>query len=126
MLWWRKLRRRTRESAEIRREFPVTLELVPQNLSARVYLHEADSPKGPISCWSYVTDGMSTHGQKELIFTLRRMQKEGPDQFPEEPLILLRSLHKLAEEGQTFGVGGFTRLAGPVLFGYHGVAYIRP
>src|SRR6266851_6110998 len=37
----------------------------------RVFLHDIEnSPGQSFPCWSYATEGLATHGQKEIIFTL--------------------------------------------------------
>ena len=51
---------------------PTYIELVPEELDLRVFRHQVDSLDGPVACWSYVTDGLRRHGQKDIVFTLRR------------------------------------------------------
>jgi hypothetical protein len=89
-------------------EQAVRVDLVPGRLAARVQAH--DFPAGPerVPCWTYVSDGLSSAGQKELIFTLRRRPDEAPADFPHDPLRFFTQVLQLAEQGRLVDVGGFT------------------
>ena len=55
---------------------PAWFELIPGKLSVQVYKHSIQTVNGLVPCWSYVTDGLWAHGQKELILTLRRSESD--------------------------------------------------
>ncbi len=57
--------------------FPVDRELEP-GLRVRIYHHEITTQIGTIICWTYISDGLVTYHQKELIFTLRCDTSEQP------------------------------------------------
>jgi hypothetical protein len=116
---------RTPEDQADETTFPVQVQLIPERLIARIYFHEIDVPGESVSCWSYVTDGLSAHQQKEMVFTLRREQDEQASAFPQDPLILFTTIFHLAQQGQSVDVGGVTRFGEKDFMGRH-LAYITP
>src|SRR5262245_23290367 len=46
----------------------VRVDIVPDKLAVRVEAHDIPSRHGPMACWSYVTDGLSSQGQTEIVF----------------------------------------------------------
>jgi hypothetical protein len=89
MKWSRKHRRHDRGEVETRIEFaegkelPAAAELVPRSLFARVHLDEQPrAGSDAIPCWTYVSDGLRAHGQKELLLTRRRNDDEPRRHFP--------------------------------------------
>jgi len=136
MSWWKKLfagarteianatpaeeaARANGVTATAPRRFPVTVEIIPGELSARVYLHEIRATGGPIPCWSYVSDGLRAHQHREVVFTLRRARDEADAAFPEDPLQLFGTLYRLAAQGQRVAVGGCTELGARRFFAHH-------
>ena len=105
--------------------FPVQVDLVPGELAAHVYFHEIGSSTGAIRCWSYITSGLLTHRQKELIFTLRCAPDEPATIFPDDPLHLFSFFHQLAQNGQLVDAGGVTQFGDQNFLGRH-LAYIHP
>jgi hypothetical protein len=55
-----------------------------------------------------VTSGLLAVGQKEMIFTLRRLPAEEPYAFPQEPLRFFAQIHQLASNGRPVEAGGYT------------------
>lgn len=124
MSWWRKLlgsngAQSTSSPGGEARMFPVTVPLIADQLSVRVYVHEIPTSQGPISCWSYVTDGLRARGHAEVVFTLRREPGEDTTAFPEEPCRLFEAFYQLAAQGHHPSAGSFTELGGARLFGHH-------
>jgi hypothetical protein len=107
-------------------EFPVRFELIPEKLKVQVYLHEIDSQSGPIPCWSYVTHGLWSNGQKELIITLSINQEDNPSIFPDYPLKFFKDVYRFAEQGQLVDAGDFTEFRTASFFDYNGLMYIEP
>jgi len=103
--------------------FPVGVDL-GTGLRAHIYSHEVDTSSGTVSCWSYITDGLMSREQREIVFTLRCKPHERPDEFPRDPLYLFQSIYELAGEGRVVSVGGVTQFDGRNLFGRH-LAYIQ-
>ncbi|NIN71053.1 MAG: DUF3480 domain-containing protein [Gemmatimonadetes bacterium] len=100
-------------------DFPLHFELIPGELSARVWLHQIAS----MPCWSYTSTGLSAHGQRELILTVRVDQGEGPTDFPKEPLRVFVEVLRLAKAGRPVGSGDITELGGNGLLGHRGIVY---
>jgi hypothetical protein len=106
-------------------KFPVQFELIPGKLGANVYFHEIDTPSGPLACWTYTTDGLLAHRQKELAFTLQCEPEEPADAFPDDPLHLFTFIEQLAQDGQLVEAGGVTQFGNRDFLGRH-LAYIPP
>lgn len=100
-------------------DFPLHFDLIPGELSARVWLH----PVASIPCWSYTSGGLSAHGQRELVLTVRVDPGEGPADFPKEPLRLFVEVLRLAKAGRLVGSGDITELGGSGLLGHRGIVY---
>jgi len=100
-------------------DFPLRFDLIPDELSARVWLHRVDSTL----CWSYTSEGLSAHGQRELIVTVRVDPGEGPADFPKEPLRVFVEVLRLARAGRRVGPGDTTELGGSGLLGHQGIVY---
>ena len=101
----------------------VRVDIVPEKLSVRVEAHEIPSRHGPMACWSYVSDGLTAHGQIEIVFTLRRDPAESDSAFPADPMELLATIHGLAESGQRVTAGGVTEFGERRFFDHH-VLYV--
>ncbi|MBY0551458.1 MAG: hypothetical protein K2W95_29525 [Candidatus Obscuribacterales bacterium] len=105
MSWWDK----HKPKKEV--EFPIVVTLIPQKLAVTIHLHEIDVCGQSLSCWSYVSSGFSSVGQKEIVFTLKRELREEVLRYPGAPLDFFRQIYPLACEGQYVDSGGFTGLA---------------
>lgn len=127
MSWWSKLRGRSPAGPQAKQEaeptWPVAVEIVPGVLSARVHLHRIDLARGPIECWSYVTEGLAALDQSELVFTLRRDPGEERGRFPADPLHLFHMVYSLAHGGQPTRSGTISELGDRGFFGHH-VLYV--
>lgn len=92
---------------------PKYFELIPEELDLRVYRHQIETLDGPISCWSYVTDGLRRHGQRDVVFTLRRHPDEADDSFPRDPFDYFQLMHQQARSGKAVEAGGYSRFSRP-------------
>ena len=63
--------------------FPAMAEIVPGKLAVRVYLHQQPTAKGAIPCWTFVSDGLWVHRQKEILVTLAHAPGEQPGDCPQ-------------------------------------------
>jgi hypothetical protein len=71
---------------------------------------DVPTPRGPVGCFSYLTDGLvRLHGQQEILFLLRRTPID-PD-ASQMPLSVLEKVVGLAKQGQVVQAGGATPLA---------------
>ena len=100
-------------------DFPLHFELIPGQLSARIWLHQVDA----IPCWSYTSDGLPAHGQRELMLTVRVDPGEGPADFPKEPLRVFVEVLRLAKAGRLVGSGDITELGGSGLLCHRDIVY---
>ena len=86
-----------------------TVQIIPGALTAQVYWHAIPYSQ-PIPCWTYVTQGLGAHRQKELVITLRRTEPTGGDEPPNFVPELLRHIFGLAKQGRTVDAGGYTSM----------------
>jgi hypothetical protein len=93
--------------------FPVAVELIPDRLRARVYIHELEARGGMMPCWSYVTDGLAALRQHELVLTLLRRLPEGLADFPRDVFEFFRTVYELAEQRRYVRVDDVTQLVRP-------------
>jgi hypothetical protein len=128
--WWKRLFSRAQVPTPTGPELPATVELIPGRLTARVVGHDVPTGQGLFPCWTYVSDGLRSVGQDELIFTLRRRSGEPVGAFPADPLTFFKQAHSLATQGRTVGPWGYTVFSSPR--GFLGItrplgfAYARP
>jgi hypothetical protein len=105
-------------------------ELIPERLFVRVFLHELDSVHGRVPCWSYVTKGLWSVGQKELVYIVKRETNEGQGDYPRQLLRHAAVVHLLSLQGRTVDVGGsssFACTSGPLeQAGLRGIIYTPP
>ncbi len=109
--------------------FPRTVEVIPGKLNVRIFLHEIEYENEKLSCWSYVTDGLLVHKQKEILFTLRQNPGQKPEDYPSELLELFTIIFHCAERGQRVDVGQSTLFGETGLEGhrdFRGVGYMEP
>ncbi|MGE0711084.1 MAG: hypothetical protein AB7N76_06945 [Planctomycetota bacterium] len=102
---------------------PARLEAVPGELVVEVSQGRVTGAKGAVPCWVYRSDGFLARGQQELLLVLRR-GREGS--APLQPVVLFRTLHRLAAQGRCAEAGSMTMLGEGDLLGFKGVLYTRP
>lgn len=92
---------------------------VAPGLVVSVIPHVIESPpRGKVACWSYVTEGLARHGQKELVLTLS--QGAGPEASSSQELFkTFVTILELARQVRTVGVGGMTRFGQGAPLGRH-------
>jgi hypothetical protein len=64
-----------------------------------------------VSCWTYITNGLWAHRQKELIFSLRRSPQEKANDFPHAPLQFFNDVYRFSEQGRLVDVGDISEMA---------------
>ncbi|MCC6878146.1 MAG: hypothetical protein IT378_27785 [Sandaracinaceae bacterium] len=94
----------------------IELPVVP-GVVVRVFAHTLHPPAGPVACFTYVTQGLSRFGQREIALTLARRPEEGLDRAPQSPLQLIAPIASLAAQGRLVDAGGFTEVGPSGLFG---------
>jgi hypothetical protein len=81
-------------------------------------------------CWTYVSGGLWTLGQKEIVISLLREEGESPADLPEDPFGFFAYVYEQADQGHLVDVGDCTCFRNPSGFlGKHdlsGFAYVPP
>ncbi|QVM08161.1 hypothetical protein D8B26_002854 [Coccidioides posadasii str. Silveira] len=88
--------------ANAAQQWPQYRNLFPaEKLRAIIFHHKiASRVSGEINCWTYISAGLTTVGQKEVIITIqRRVKTEGEGDFPRDPLRWFESLYAFAKLG---------------------------
>lgn len=130
--WFSRARARFGSSARrktSRESFPQLVEIIPSKLKARIFLHDVVFGSDTIPCWSYVTQGLKSQHQKEIIFTLRRNKGQEPANYPREIFELFEMIFRLAEEGQIVDVGDSSLFNEAGFCGnkdFRGIGYVEP
>lgn len=104
---------------------PSRVELVPGELWATVHRHTLVATAGSLPCWTAVTDGLATAGQREVAITVVRPPDESAG-FPPGILGYLAALLEFARQGRIVTDGDVSgyRPPGPFGFGpFVGVAF---
>ncbi len=107
MSFWSKLFGRRSSAAREPIRFPATFELEPGRMAVKVYSHEIEAVDGRF--WSVVSEGLEPLGQREIVVTLKRRERETEEELPAGLLELFRTLYGLAKQKRIVDEGGFTR-----------------
>jgi hypothetical protein len=75
-------------------------------LTLRIDSHP-DTPSG-VALWSFVSDGLRAHGQREIVITISRRRGEPEHAFPRQVLVLCRTIYRFAREGRIVVPGQLT------------------
>ncbi|MFP2910452.1 hypothetical protein ACLESD_36530 [Pyxidicoccus sp. 3LFB2] len=100
-------------------------EVAPGGLMLFTTRHTVRVQGSPIECRSYVTQGLSTHGQHEMVFTLRENSGMADDVLQQKLASLFDRFRQLAQEGRTVDVGDVTIFGEHRLFPGMHVLYTR-
>ncbi len=109
--------------------FPQLIEVIPGKLKLKVFLHDIQYGSETIPCWTYVTQGLSSLKQREIIFTLQRDTGQKPEDYPREVAELFAEIFQSAEHGDPVDVGEFSLLGEAGFLGnkdIKGIAYVEP
>jgi len=110
-------------------QFPPVVELIPGKLKVRLFRHDLRVHNEIIPCWTYLTDGLFTHKQKEIMFTLRGDFEQRPEDDPRQLFTLFGDFFRFAEQGRLVDVGDCTLFADEGFCGrrdFRGIGYIEP
>ncbi|MCY1081833.1 hypothetical protein [Archangium lansingense] len=92
---------------------------VAPGLVVSVFRHVIERPEGGLTCWSYVTEGLATHGQKELVLTLSEGPGLEPSSSAHQVFQLFATIQQFASQGRTVNEGGVTRFGQRKFLGRH-------
>jgi len=106
--------------------FPRRIEGLADTLAMTVFEHEIARIRRSLPCWTFVSDGLLAHGQKEMMLTVARTRGEHPDDIAREVARFLVDVYRLAGQGRRVDEGGLTIFRSPGPAGADGIAYIRP
>ncbi len=113
-----------------RDSFPLVFGFANEKLLIRIYHHRVRYPPEAVHCWTYVTAGMWRYGQKDIVLSLRCLPEEmanDPLLVPKRPASFLHSVCKLAMQGNTVDLGGYSEFAEPgaVVGDFKGTIYVE-
>lgn len=84
---------------------PAGFEVAP-GLTVQVVCHQVAPTETAL--WSFITDGLRAHGQREIVFTLVRRRHDRDDEFPGQVLSLFKLIDQLARQGRIVVPGQLT------------------
>ncbi|MDZ4835884.1 MAG: DUF3480 domain-containing protein [Candidatus Melainabacteria bacterium] len=107
---------------------PVRFEIIPDELYAIVNLHDMQQGVNAFACWSFVSEGLSRIGQKELAILIKKDSLEADHDYPMDPLGLFLTVKQYAEQGSFVGEGDVTEFgdSGFIDTKFRAMAYLRP
>ncbi len=107
---------------------PVRFEILPNELYAIVNLHDMQQGVNAFSCWSFVSEGLSRNGQKELAILVKKDSLEADHDYPMDPLGLFLTVKQYADQGSFVGEGDVTEFgdSGFIDTKFRAMAYLRP
>ena len=108
--------------------FPQTIEVIAGKLKMKVFLHDASNGSEKIPCWTYLTEGLFSLKQREIIFTLQRGSGQKPGDYPREVAEMLAEIFHAAEQGDPMDVGEVSILGDAGFLGNQdvkGIGYIE-
>ncbi len=82
-------------------------EVVP-GLTVSAIRHSINTQSGDLQCCSFITEGLTAHGQKELVLTLRVTPGAMDETFSQRLGMYFAMVKDLAAQGRTVGVGDIT------------------
>jgi hypothetical protein len=109
--------------------FPQSIEVIPGKLKVKVFLHEIKYKNETIPCWTFLTDGLMSQKQKEIIFTLRREKDQKPEDYPRSFFGFFETIFHIAEKGDLVEVGDMTLFGETGFMGhkdFRGIGYVGP
>jgi hypothetical protein len=107
--------------------FSRAMEIIPGELRMKIFFHGFPYEHEGISCWSYVTEGLAAHKQKEIIFTLRVGKDQKFEDFPTDFCELFALIYGHAKRGELVDAGGVTLLGENGFLGrkdFRGIGYV--
>lgn len=107
---------------------PVRFEIYPNELFASVNLHEVRQGEESFSCWSFVSEGLSRHGQRELAMLVRKGDDQEENAYPTDVLGFFLTVRRFALEQNVFMEGDITEFGDGGFLDpkFKALAYVRP
>lgn len=90
-------------------DFPLHKQVIPQALSVVIYSHKLPDKNGS-PAWSFVTEGLATAGQSEMIMTIIKDNNERIADYPRAPEEFFKTIFALAKQGRIVHQGDYISL----------------
>ncbi|KAJ3043580.1 hypothetical protein HDV00_004680 [Rhizophlyctis rosea] len=89
----------------------------PTLLQINIYTHDYSTGSNNVfPAWTYASSGLSSVGQQEILFTVKRAPNETPNSYPTDPINFFPIVYELAKQGRIVGEYEFTKLGEARLF----------
>jgi hypothetical protein len=102
-------------------ELPTVIALIPDKLSVKVFYHEIATNQGKINCLCYLTQGLRSVGQRELLLTLKNNQQTY--RLYDPPLHFFKQVYAFASNGRIVNRGNMSQFGQNDMLGWKGVVY---
>ena len=109
--------------------FPQTVDVITGKLKMKVFLHDVPYGGEKIPCWTYLTEGLVSRKQREIIFTLQRDSGQKPGDYPREVAEMFAEIFRSTEQGEPVDVGELSLLGDAGFLGntdVKAIGYIEP
>ncbi|KAK0114709.1 hypothetical protein ONS95_014193 [Cadophora gregata] len=90
--------------------WPKVVRIGTTQCTVSIHTHLFTSPPNQLPCWTYISQGIATPSQPEVVLTLLRRQSENEEAFPEFPLWWMRSIYERAQSGHHLETGELVEL----------------
>ena len=80
-------------------EPPIRFELIPNQLYVTVSLNEVQQGEISFGCWTFISEGLKSLGQKEIVFILEKKNDEADNAYPTMVLNLIATMWNRAQNG---------------------------
>ncbi|KAH9222321.1 hypothetical protein DL95DRAFT_508238 [Leptodontidium sp. 2 PMI_412] len=90
--------------------WPKVVRIGTATFTVSIHAHQFYSPPNQLPCWTYISQGISTPSQPEIVFTLLRRVSENIEVFPQFPLEWIKTVYGLAQSGLHLETGDLAEL----------------
>ncbi|MEM7279888.1 MAG: DUF3480 domain-containing protein, partial [Pseudomonadota bacterium] len=94
------------------------------SVQVQVHLHEFFLGDRDRQCWTYMTQGLRQHGQREMTLSLLIDDDAEPDNYPKTPVKMFQLLADHAVDGRVVDCGDATKLGQRGIFDFPGLFYV--
>lgn len=122
-----KLFGKKKQTEEPKMSFPLTIEIITNTVYVKVFKHliTTEFYKEEIPCLVYLTQGMETVGQQELLLVLANVNNT-EHYIPDSPLRLFQQIYAFAQQGTIAVLGDRTQFGEFSIMGWKGIIYGPP
>ncbi|MDJ1484041.1 DUF3480 domain-containing protein [Cytophagaceae bacterium YF14B1] len=119
--FFKKILGKTDTPVPILKEGSTFIDLIPEKLRVQVFPDRVSTVHGVVHCLTYMTYGLASLGQKELLFSVKT--NGAPTKIIQDPLHFFKQVYQLAETGLFVNNGGITMFGDRDLLGWKGIIY---